>query len=187
MIRLVERNQDHNYCIYQSDFIVNNIDYIISDCYLAHDKFKSIFPDVDSTWTYDKYNIFCLTSPSPYFYNIYKDLIFCIKDYFRYQDIDGGPFWIQSWLNFHKQEEVLDWHDHNWPFHGYMSIDPKKSKTVFHDFHIDNEIGFIYVGEGHKQHKVEVIEPYDGERITIAYDMTLTPGYNKNHSLIPVL
>ena len=188
MIDIIEHNKEHNYVRYRSKYIVDNIEEIKQDCQIAHNRFKILFPDKDSSWTYSKYNIFTLTSTSLHFYNMYKDLIFCAKDYLNKQNIDlNSPLWIQSWLNFHKSKEVLDWHNHSWLFHGYMSIDPKQSKTVFKDFHINNEVGVLYFGEGYKHHKVEVLEDFFGERITIGYDFTRTANEVSNISLIPVL
>jgi hypothetical protein len=79
---------------------------------------------------------------------------------------------MQSWMNQHKQEEVLGWHNHDWDWHGYISIEPKKTNTVFKDFVVENKVGQIYFGEGHKSHKVEVLEPYEGLRTTIGFDIT---------------
>lgn len=188
MIDIIEHNKEHNYVRYRSKYIVDNIEEIKENCQTAHDRFKLLFPDKDSTWMYSMYNIFTLTSTSLHFYKIYKDLIFCTKDYLSKQNIDiNEPLWIQSWMNFHKAKEVLDWHNHSWPYHGYMSIDPKHSRTVFKDFHIDNEVGVLYFGEGYKPHKVEVIQDFSGERITIGYDFTRNANEISNVSLIPVL
>ena len=49
----------------------------------------------DSTWTYHKYNVFGLTSPTRVFYELYKELRrFCY-------DYTGVPkdLWMQSWVN----------------------------------------------------------------------------------------
>ena len=110
-VQLVERNEEHNYNLYRSQYIIDNIDGILQHCSVAYDRFNALFPNHDSTWTYKKYNIFCLTATSLHFYNIYKYLIACIK----------------------------------------------------------------------------VVEPYDGDRITIAYDITLTPDMRVNLSVMPVL
>ena len=188
MIDVIEHNREHNYAIYRSKYIIDNQEEIKQDCHMAHDRFRVLFPDKDSTWMYNQYNIFALTSTSLHFYNIYKDLIFCARDYLNKQNIDSNePLWMQSWMNFHKPKEVLDWHDHRWPYHGYMSIDPKKSRTLFEDYSIDNEVGFIYFGEGYKSHKVELLEDFSGERITIGYDFARNINEVQNVSLIPVL
>ena len=84
---------------------------------------------------------------------------------------DGNRYWFQSWLNFHSKDDVLDWHNHKWPYHGYICIDPKNSRTIFENYSIKNEIGNIYLGRGHRKHKVEVLEDYDDFRITIGFDI----------------
>ena len=98
-----------------------------------------------------------------------------IKDYLKDQhspeDDYSSNLWFQSWLNYHKQNEVLDWHDHPFPFHGYISIDPKDSTTEFRNYSIKNKIGNIYIGQGHRQHRVVVDTPYNGTRITLGYDI----------------
>jgi hypothetical protein len=188
MIDVIEYDKENNYVRYRSKYIVDNIEEIKLHCLMAHDRFRTIFPDKDSTWMYTHYNIFTLTSTSLHFYNMYKDLIFCAKDYLSKQNIDSNePLWIQSWMNFHKPKEVLDWHNHYWPYHGYMSIDPKKTRTSFEDYSIDNEVGVLYFGEGYKSHKVEVLEDFSGERITIGYDFTRNINEVSNIGLIPVL
>ena len=96
--------------------------------------------------------------------------------------------WFQSWLNFHKPDQVLDWHDHNWPYHGYISIDPKGTRTVFKDYEVKNEIGNIYIGPGHRRHKVEVDEVYDGPRITLGFDIHTEPSKPFDQwSLLPLI
>jgi len=97
---------------------------------------------------------------------------------------------MQSWLNFHSSDEVLKKHSHEWPFHGYISVDPKSTTTVFEKYEIENKIGQIYIGPGGKgyEHYVRVNNPYEGKRITIGFDITDIPnrGY-KNLGLTPIL
>jgi hypothetical protein len=105
--------------------------------------------------------------------------------------------WYQSWLNFHKVNEVLDWHNHpECLFHGYISIDPKETETEFESYKIKNEIGNVYIGNGQLKHKVNVLKPFEGYRITIAFDVisedeinTIYKKYGKidiNTSFIPI-
>jgi hypothetical protein len=61
------------------------------------------------------------------------------------------------------------------------------SDTVFEQYSIKNEIGNIYVGPGHRKHKVIVNKPYTGERITLGYDVTKVGNLKGNISLIPIL
>ena len=136
----------------------------------------------DSTWTYHKYNVFGLTSPTRVFYELYKELRrFCY-------DYTGVPkdLWMQSWVNYHMPDKVLPWHNHEWPIHGYISILPHKTKTVFDGYEIVNEIGNVYIGPGGRHHRVEVLEDYDTPRITIGFDLTDSPSaLSGNIALIP--
>ena len=69
---------------------------------------------------YRFYNVFALTTPSPLFWELFQELKYIVEQQFDYH----GPKWIQCWLNYHKQDEVLDWHNHAFPMHGYVSIRP---------------------------------------------------------------
>ena len=84
-------------------------------------------------------------------------------------------------------DQVLKWHNHSWPCHGYISIDPKMTKTVFEGYEITNEVGNIYIGAGNRQHCVEVLEPFTAPRITIGFDVTDVPNIPGGiFSLIPI-
>jgi len=170
--------------VHKSQTIIDNHELMVRDCHMAYDYFKRVFPKQDSTWGYGMYNIFALTSPTPTFYALYKELRDIIRNYVG----DDRPLWIQAWLNFHYPTDVLDWHGHAWPFHGYISIDPKKTKTVFENYEVVNEIGNIYIGPGYRMHKVEVLEPFDSPRLTIGYDVHDTPELPyEQFSLVPLL
>lgn len=182
----------NDYILYQSQFIIDNQQDIILDLEIAHRLFKEMYPDRDSTWSYNMYNIFSLTSCSTNFYQIYKEL----RTLIRGQLGDTRPLWFQAWLNYHKPDEVLDWHDHDFEYHGYISIEPKKTNTVFENYSIENKVGQIYFAPGYRKHKVEVLEPFDGERITIGFDVQTisespyvkyTERPFKNMSMIPLL
>ena len=83
-------------------------------------------------------------------------------------------------------DEVLKWHNHEWDYHGYISVRPHNTVTVFEDREIKNEIGNVYIGPGNRYHEVKVIEEYDTPRITIGFDLTLTPTTaSANIGLIP--
>lgn len=164
-------NGSTGYNIYQSNFILENINDIFEDLKIAHNNFKKLFPSESSTWSYDKYNIFALTAPSTAFYNIYKEL----RSVVRAQLGETQPLWFQAWINYHTQDQVLDWHHHDLDYHGYISIDPKNTKTIFENYEIENKIGQIYFGPGNRLHKVQVLEPFDGVRTTIGYDIHTIP------------
>ena len=103
-----------NYIVHQSQTIIDNQGLMIRDLHVAHENFKRHFPNKDSTWSYRYYNIFVTTAPSPIFYELYKELNKVIRGYIG----DDRPLWMQSWLNFHMPNEVLEWHNHNWSHHG---------------------------------------------------------------------
>ena len=182
-----------DYILHQSEYILthrNDIDIHLAE---AHANFKKLFPTADSTWSYNKYNLFALTAPSSIFYEMYKEL----RNIVRGQLGDQRPLWIQAWVNYHRPEEVLDWHEHEFDYHGYISIDPKRTNTVFEGYSIENKPGQIYFGPGYRKHKVEVLEPFEGYRTTIGFDIHATPvnplvqDYIElpfvNMSLIPLL
>ena len=186
MAELVFKDDKLNYRVYNSSYIRKYHSEILQNCQFAHAKFRHLFKGTehDSTSSYFLYNIFCLTATSLHFYNIYKELNEVIKEY---NDHKEEPLWLQSWMNFHKPYEVLKWHDHYWDFHGYISIDPKKTITEFREYEVVNEIGNIYIGPCYREHKVNVLEPYEGERITLGYDVSRMANRDDNISLIPIL
>jgi len=165
-----------NYHIYKSQEIINNPRKAKEQCYIAHNRWKEAAGEytmqADSTGTYELYNLFSITSGMPFFYEIYKEVCQSYRDWTG----DTGPAWMMSWLNSHKQELVLDWHDHfGSEYHGYITIDSRqniKTKTKFHNYEIINELGNIYIGHCGFEHKVVVQEPYEGIRHTIAFQIT---------------
>ena len=130
-------------------------------------KFQNLYGNSEYTQSYGKYNIFSHTATDLLMYKLFKELQFKVRSV-----LGDQPLWMQAWMNQHKQDEVLGWHNHDWDWHGYISIDPKKTNTVFEEFVVENKVGQIYFGEGHKEHKVEVLEPYEGLRTTIGFDVT---------------
>jgi hypothetical protein len=167
------------YQLTTSNTILNNKNTFVEECYGVKERLDYLGIQ-DTTWDYSKYNIFTQTSGSELFWNLYKEICVDVRKY-----AGGGPLWMQAWMNFHKSDQVLDWHNHEWEFHGYVSIDPKNSKTVFENWEVQNKIGNIYIGPGHHKHKVEVLEPYDDYRITIGLDFYREP-IPCNNILIPV-
>ena len=103
---------------------------------------------------------------------------------------DDRPLWMQSWINFHKQDAVLNKHGHDWDFHGYISVNPKDTTTVFEQYEIKNKKGQIYIGPGREgyEHYIRVDNPYKGERITIGFDITFESNRDiPNLGLIPLI
>lgn len=177
---------DHK--IYNLDLIVDNHEQFLEECQNAYLHFCKTFNTKDSTWHYTKYNLFCLTSTSLLFYNLFKDLKFLIRDYFN----SDQPLWMQSWLNYHESnivEKTLKFHSHTSHYHGYICIDPKDTNTIFkNNLSIKNNIGQVYLGPGRKtdpeggyDHKVVVNNPYKGPRITFGFDIKIEPNQVLEH------
>lgn len=155
-----------DYKLFQSTYIIDNQQSFIEHCNFV--KFQN--PNTDLTKSYYEYNIFSATAGSVYFYNLFKEL----RDIIR-TELPGSPLWIQAWINYHTQDQVLDWHDHAWNYHGYISIDPKLTITEFENYSIENKVGQIYFGPGNRLHRVKTVEPFNDYRITIGYDITTDP------------
>jgi hypothetical protein len=176
-----------NYKLYHFDYIKENQLEIIEDIKKSH---SNLIQDgiSDSTWKYYLYNIFGVTSPSLHFYHIFKELRRIIFD-----NVNNDQIWLQSWLNFHNQNEILDWHNHRAPYHGYVCIEPQDTTTEFETgWNIINECGNIYFGEGNIQHRVVNNSSYSGKRITLGYDVVTEECLNdysptQNYGLIPLL
>jgi hypothetical protein len=167
-LTLIEDNKQHNFKIWRSSEIVENKEEFISQIESSRNSLMAIYPDIDSTWGYNVYNIFAVSAGYEMFYNLYKDLQFIVRDYMQTEE----PLWMQSWANYQYENDLLDWHAHfDWDCHGYISIDPKNSITMFEGFEIINEVGNIYIGPSDVQHKVYSKNQYDGRRITCGYDI----------------
>ena len=198
MINLIEDNTEMDYRVYNSEFISSKMMAIRHEGKIHHAKHNSLFKDVSdkgSTWNYQMYNVFSLTAGSGLFHQIYKELTFVIKDFLKEKNPilindsnEVSNMWIESWMNYHKQDEVLDWHDHLFDFHGYISIDPKDSTTEFEKYSIKNKPGNIYIGPGNRKHMVVVDTPYTDTRITLGFDLLIKPdSLARNLSFIPVI
>ena len=141
----------------------------------------SYLGDADPTWTYDRYNVFGLTSPTKVFYDLFKELRGFVYDY------TDGDLWMQSWVNYHMPDQLLKRHNHTWPIHGYICINPHLTKTCFDDYEIQNRIGDVYIGPGGRYHEVKLIAPFYTPRITIGFDITDRPQQaNANLGMIPI-
>ena len=167
-ITLLTNDLENNYKVYFDNYIVENKDNFLEDVKIAYGRFDMSFPNLSPTWTYRYYNIFSLTFGSLHFYNLFNQLKTIIRDHSGTDE----PLWFQSWMNFHTTENLLDWHEHgDATFHGYVSIDPKKTKTIFRDYEIENKTGKIYIGQSFKEHKVVLLENFDKHRITLGFDV----------------
>jgi hypothetical protein len=180
---MISKHKDIKYQIYKSDIIKNHQEELITTINEIAHKLKFYFKSDDTTWIYSNYNFFQVSSCNLICYNLFIDLKKIIRSYINHD----RPIWFQAWLNFHMPNEVLNWHNHHWPTHGYITIDGKKTKTVFEEYEIMNEDGNIYIGPGYKKHKVEVLEPFTTPRITIGFDVSENDNImNKGLSFIPI-
>lgn len=155
-----------DYKLFQSKYIEDNHQEFVNQCELI----KSQYPTKNLTKSYYEYNIFSLTAGSIQFYNLFSELRNVIRT-----ELPSGPLWMQAWINYHSQDEVLDWHNHAWDYHGYISITPNDTVTEFETYQIKNKIGQIYFGPGGRSHRVNVLTPFNDYRITIGYDVTSEP------------
>lgn len=172
-MKIVVKN---NYKLHQSKLITNNSELFYKECLDGIKRHKILFPHQSSTWNYTKYNIFALTAGSIIFYNLFLELKNIIHDYCKTKE----PLWFQSWINVHEEDEVLNWHSHfDSIAHGYISINPEKTKTVFLEYEINNKIGQIYIGKSDKKHKVVVLDGFKKKRITIAFDVVDLKTFKK--------
>lgn len=170
----METQFDHK--VYDLPLIEANQQDFINQCNGLHTLFQQIYDTSDSTWTHRRYNIFTLSSTSELFYYLWKNINFCIRNYIG----DERPLWMTGWLNYHNNQEILDWHNHvNSVAHGYVSIDPKNTITEFENYQIINKPGRLYIGPSQLRHRVTALEPFDGHRITIAFDVDDRPNIVK--------
>ena len=152
-----------DYKIYQSKYIIENQSEIVKQCHKVKENYNG-----DMTLDYFKYNIFSLTAGYYSFYEIYKELILLVKS-----ELGNRRMWMQAWLNYHNHDQVLGWHNHDWDYHGYISIDPKNTVTEFRDYKIENKVGQIYFGPGQREHRVVCLDEFSDTRLTIGFDVSL--------------
>lgn len=195
---VIENNITHNYKLYDiSNSLTIHLPQIKYDSQTAYTNYINLFkfnpaftPPGKLTGGYKFYNIFSLTAGSSAFYNVYKSIKNAIHDYLN-GDFEGR--YIDAWINFHKQDEVLNWHNHatNYVCHGYLSIDPKDTITEFENYQIINKPGYIYIGPSGNSHRVVVNTPYSDRRITIGFNVACLENLHKvdgikNLSFIPL-
>lgn len=143
-----------------------------------------------ATEFYYLYNFFTVASCNRNVYKLYLSLVDSIRDYLGKQD----NVWMQTWMNVHRESEVLKSHSHEYAYHGYVSLSSHNTNTVFTDGEDGNEMYKIrnlpmqiYIGPGYRHHHVEVIDSFDDERITLGFDLQLTDTVTENFSFIPVV
>lgn len=160
-----------DYILHQSSYITNNIKGILEDIKIGLRLHQEWFPYENTTWTYPKYNTFSLLAPSSHFWYIFQEL----KNLILTNITENKELWLQSWINYHTHQDLLDWHDHEWPYHGYINLNCEKTETVFESHTVKNKPGQIYFGHGHIKHKVVALENFGYKRITIGFDVHTIP------------
>ena len=193
--------------IYDVDFIKYNAETLVKDLEIGLNRWNHHFQNdelkvnqfgrilpLNTTATYQYYNIFGLTSGSLLFHNLLKQVRMAVRDFLNTEE----PLWFQSWVNVQGPDELLDWHDHkDCNCHGFffLQVEPGTTRTIFEDFEVPNEIGKLYIGKPYTKHKVELVKPFKGKRISIAFDvsnhedmnrMVTTYGDNLNLSYFPL-
>jgi hypothetical protein len=130
--------------------------------------------------------------PAPGFHELYEG----IRRVFRHASRSTEPHYIQSWLNFYRKGDFIDWHMH-WEeefksWHGFYCVDCEPSVTTYKlDMNIDKTIDVVSKNDllvmGPSGKDVHRTWPWEGEqpRITIAFDIVpanmIDPLENLNH------
>jgi len=195
-------NHEQRYSIFKHVPLIERYGSFVDDMKIAHQFLKEEFKTDDLTWMYEKYNIFSTLAGSYHYWNLYKDLGHCIRRHLI-ENLDYKTLprhmWIQAWLNWHTKDQLLKRHNHaddgQGNMHGFISIEPQDTKTVFYEnyedekpiYSIDNKIGFIYIGDGNKWHEVINNSDFEGERITIGFDVMTRSSPTRNLGHIPVI
>jgi hypothetical protein len=154
--------------ITKSSVIIDNQQEMINDCTVVRDKILKDTGKSSTTSAYSKYNVFAYTSPKAIWNELFVELRDTVVSYVG----DENDLYFQCWMNFHSQSQLLKWHEHGWPYHGYICISPQDTSTVFKDYSVVNEIGNIYVGNGDIKHKVVSNSDFTQPRITLGFDIT---------------
>lgn len=147
------------------------------------------------TWHCTRYNIFSHLACHQCYYDLWWSLLHEIAEYTSEQGIDtGSQLWMQSWANIHRGNERLLDHQHQWPIHGYISLDPGDSETVFLDapggtelYRIHNRPGTVYIGPGERYHRVEYLTAHTSPRITLGWDLEYRERIIDETSFFPIV
>jgi hypothetical protein len=164
--------------IYKSSVILENKDLMDAHLEVLHRgllKHLGRLEDpegVDTTWLNGRYNFFAASQfQHPVFMLLWEEVVDVIR---QCTPPEVKYVWVQSWLNYDTQDTVevtLKPHTHSTSMQGYISISPGKTKTVFEDWEIVNEVGNIFMGQGKWIHHVENTGKYDAPRTTIGLDV----------------
>ena len=177
---------DRPFQVYKSSNIIENLEELTEACDTIRDNItKDLMlldeedrPKLDSahrsvtTWNYQNYNFWTYAiNTNPIFIKVWEDLVEVISNHAP----KGATYaLVQSWLNYDTYESIegnLTMHTHDFPMHGFVAIEPQKTKTVFEKWEIENAPGNIYFGLGNLLHEVRNSGKYEGPRITVGYDV----------------
>ena len=188
---------NNDYKLYEIDPIHCGIDHdkLVQYVDMSKAKFEHLFDDkTHNTGFYYLYNFFSIASCNKNTYNLYLAIVKCIKDYFEVNNIPKDNVWMQMWMNIHDKDQVLKSHSHDFPYHGYFSLTPQKTDTVFQDkingkelYRIQNNPYQVYIGVGNRPHYVDVLEDYTDKRITFGFDIQTNELVTGNFSFIPIV
>jgi hypothetical protein len=133
---------------------------------------------------YAQYNL--LMYPYPGFYELYEE----IKTMFREHCQDDSKYYIQSWLNFYRKDQYIDWHSHYKPekqtWHGFICVDCEPSCTTYRIPGVEQPVDvpskngqIVLSASGGDQHRTWPWPYEDRPRITIAFDILPRENLNK--------
>lgn len=165
-------------------------------CKVLSQFIKNEIGEKDTTWSYRDYNVFVASSSTYLFYKLYEEVRNIVRGFVGHD----RPLWIQAWLNYtecENLEEILKPHFHGFNYHGYVSIDPKNTTTIFNNgLEINNKVGQIYLGPGRGMeepyrydydHYVKINERYSGHRITLGFDIASDVNVLTPNKFIPLV
>lgn len=169
-----------------------NLNKIINSSYKMYDFINTNFNKSDKEYNgqismveqiFASYNL--LMYPYPEFYELYYEIKKMFYDKLNPEDSDES-YYIQSWLNFYKFGDFIDWHNH-WPpevnsWHGYYCVNVEPSKTSYRlnnsekNINVENQNNLLVMSKSiEDQHRTWPWK-YDEPRITIAFDILPAPS-----------
>ena len=113
--------------------MIKNQAEFVSDCTTLFKRLTKDLKNYDTTWTYDQYNIFSYASPKQIWTDLFRELRDCAIDFIG----NDKDLCYQSWLNYHLEHQLLDWHDHEWPYHGELKDGINKPKIDISEEELD--------------------------------------------------
>merc|ERR1711907_107489 len=100
--------------------------------------------------------------------------------------IEPHPLYIMCWCNFFRHDRAdanaLHWHEHMWPYQGYLSVDSEGGATNFRSnvhtgkrFRFDHTTGMLFLLPGGTLHASAPWTNPEHARITVAFNLALVP------------